>query len=229
MELKRKVVVGAVAALAVGGAGAGVAATRIGRSPSEESKAVISDAAKQLGIEPSKLSNALKKALEDRVDAAVAAGRLTKAQGDALKQRIESDEFPLLGPPLFGFSRHFGGPDGVRGLPAAASYLGLSADQLRTQLQSGKTLAQVAKTEGKSVDGLVAVLKADLKRHLDRAVSDGRLTDADEARILKDADQRITSLVYGKLMRPPRPEGFFGERPGFGRPPSPGAWGPPAA
>jgi uncharacterized protein YidB (DUF937 family) len=230
MELKRKVVVGAVAAIAVGGAGAGVAATRIGRSPSEESKAVISDAAKQLGIEPSKLSSALQKALEDRVDAAVADGRLTKAQGDALKQRIESGQMPLLGAPLFGFSRHFGGDhDGLRGLSSAASYLGLSADQLRMQLQSGKTLAQIAKAQGKPVDGLVTVLKADLKQHLDRAVSDGRLTKADEARILNDANQRITSLVNGKLMRPPRPEGWFGGRPGLGNGPPAGSWGPPAA
>jgi uncharacterized protein YidB (DUF937 family) len=231
MELKRKVVVGAVAAIAVGGAGAGVAATRVGRSPSEESKAVISDAAKQLGIEPTRLSSALKKALEDHVDAAVADGRLTKAEGDALKQRIESGQFPLLGSPAFGFHRHFGGPDGMRGLSAAASYLGLNADQLRTQLQSGKTLAQVAKAQGKSVEGLVAVLKADLKMHLDRAVADGRLTKAQEDRILSSADQRITSLVNGKLMRPPRPEGWFGGRPdrSFGGGPPAGAWGPPAA
>lgn len=215
MELKRKVVVGAAAALAVGGAGAGVAATRMGRSPSEESKAVISDAAKQLGVEPSRLSSALKKALEDRVDAAVADGRLTKAQGDELKQRIESDQFPLLGPPLFGFHRHFGGPGaGVRGLSAAASYLGLSADQLRSKLQSGETLAQVAKDEGKPVDGLVAVLKADLKKHLDRAVSDGRLTKADEDRILSSAERRITDLVNGKFAGPPVWRRPFGPPPG---------------
>ena len=45
-SLKRKVVAGTVAALAVGGAGAAVAATQFRSSPSEESKAVLSDAAK---------------------------------------------------------------------------------------------------------------------------------------------------------------------------------------
>ena len=215
-SLKRKVVAGAAAALAVGGAGAGIAATKLSHSPREESQAVVNDAAKQLGVEPSKLSAALKKALEDRVDAAVADGRITKDEGDALKQRLESDGLPLVAPPL-GF-RHFGFHDhGPPGLPAAAKYLGLSESQLESKLESGKTLAQVAKGEGKSVDGLVAALKADLKQKLDQAVSDGRLTKGQEQQVLAEADQRLNDLVNGKLpARPPDGRGPFGHRFGFG-------------
>jgi len=205
---KRKVIAGIAAVLAVGGAGAGIAATKMGSSPSDQSKAVISDAAQQLGIEPAKLSSALKKALEDRIDAAVAAGRLSKAQGDELKQRIESNGFPLVVPPFFGHGHS--GDHGLHGLDAAASYLGLSESQLRSQLESGKTLAQVAKAQGKSVDGLVAALKADLKQHLDRAVADGRLTQAQEDQILANADQRLTQLVNGTFPGPPPGgPGFF--------------------
>jgi uncharacterized protein YidB (DUF937 family) len=227
-SLKRKVVAGTVAAIAVGGTGAAIAATQIGSSPSEESKAVLSDAAKQLGVQPDKLSAALKKALEDRVDAAVAAGRISKAEGSALKQRIESNDFPLFAPPLLGPGfRHFGfGHHVFPGLSAAASYLGLTESQLDSKLDSGKTLAQVAKDQGKSVDGLVAAMKADLKQKLDQAVADGRITKAQEDQALNDADQRLTNLVNGKFMRPPRPEGWFGHRDGFGNgPPSglPGA------
>src|SRR2546423_12929706 len=152
-RLKPKVIAGAVAGLAVAGAGGAYAATQIG-SPRQDNQAVLNDAAKQLGVQPGALSAALKKALENRVDAAVAAGRLTKAQGDELKQRIESGDVPLFGGPGPGF--HHGGPFG--GLDAAASYLGLTEAQLRTQLESGKTLAAVAKAQGKSVDGLVQAL-----------------------------------------------------------------------
>ena len=223
-SLKRKVIAGAAAALAVGGAGAGIAATKIGHSPSEESQAVVNDAAKQLGVEPSKLSAALKKAYEDRVDAAVADGTITKAEGEALKQRLESNGLPLVAPPLgfrhFGFHHH--GPPGI---PAAAKYLGLSESQLESKLESGKTLAQVAKDEGKSVDGLVAALKADLKQKLDQAVSDGRLTKAQEQQILAEADQHLNDLVNGKLpARPPDGRGPFGHRFGFRG--SPGDMGP---
>src|SRR5919201_1044571 len=94
-RLTPKVIAGAVAGLAVAGGGAAVAATQFG-SP-KENQAVLNDAAKQLGVQPSALSAALKKALENRVDAAVAAGRLTKAEGDELKQRIELGDVPVSG------------------------------------------------------------------------------------------------------------------------------------
>ena len=111
-------------------------------------------------------------------------------------------------PPFFGHG-HFG-DHGLHGLDAAASYLGLSESQLRSRLESGKTLAQVAKAQGKSVDGLVAALKADLKQHLDRAVADGRLTQAQEDQILANADQRLTQLVNGTFPGPPPGgPGFF--------------------
>src|SRR5438128_1311328 len=231
-SLKRKVVAGTVVALAVGGTGVGVAATQLRSSPSEESKAVVSDAAKQLGVQPDQLSSALKKALENRVDAAVVAGRITKAQGDAIKQRIESNDFPLFGPLAlgFGFDRGFGfAHHGFPGLDAAASYLGLTESQLDAKIEAGKTLAQVAKDQGKSVDGLVAAMKADLKQKLDRAVAAGRLTKAQENQALSSADQRITNLVNGKIIRPARPEGWFGHRNGAGGAPSDDFPGPPAA
>ena len=161
-------------------------------------------------------------------DAAVADGSITKAEGDALKQRLESDGLPLVAPPL-GF-RHFGFHDhGPPGLPAAAKYLGLSETQLESKLESGKTLAQVAKDEGKSVDGLVAALRTDLKQKLDQAVSDGRLTKAQEEQVLAAADQRLNDLVNGKFPAGPREfghRGGFGFRGGFSRAPAEGLGDP---
>jgi hypothetical protein len=96
MKVSRKIVVGAVAGLAVVGAGAAVAATQFG-DPKAESEAIIKDAAGQLGVQPAQLSDALKTAYKNRIDAAVAAGRLTKEQGDAIKARIDAG-VPLLAP-----------------------------------------------------------------------------------------------------------------------------------
>ena len=211
-----RIVAGAVAGLAVAGGGAAVAATHFG-TPKQESQAVVDDAAQQLGIQPSRLSDALKKALENRVDAAVAAGRITKAQGEALKQRIEAGEVPLFAGPAFGDRGgfHRGGP----GLDAAATYLGLTDAQLDRQLRAGKTLGAIAKVNGKSVDGLVDAMVADLKQHLDAEVKEGHLTQAQETSILSDARSRITDFVNGKA--PPfgarDHDGGFGFR---GGPPS---------
>src|SRR6476659_9530516 len=171
--MRLKILIAATAALAVAGGGAAIAASK-SDSPQEESKAIVDDVAKQLGVTPAKLSSALKKALENRVDAAVAAGRLTREQGDALKTRIEAEDYPLVG----GFGPglgHRGGP-GMHGfghLDAAVTYLGTTEAELRAQLAAGKSLADVAKAKGKSVDGLVSALVADEKKELDAAVKAG--------------------------------------------------------
>ncbi len=208
-DVKRRVAAGAVALVAIAGGGAAVAATQ--DSPKQESQTVLNDAAKELGVSPSELSAALKSALERRIDAAVAAGRLTKAQGEEMKQRIESGDFPLFGMgPGPGFAHHemFGGLD------AAAAYLGLNGDELQTQLASGKSLADIAKSKGKSVGGLVNAMVADAKKHLDEAVADGRLTQAQASEMLSHLEQGVRAMVDGT---PPRgmPGPAFGFRHDF--------------
>ena len=216
-----RVIAGAVAGLAVAGSGGAFAATHFS-SPKHENQAVVDDAAGQLGIQPSKLSAALEKALENRVDAAVAAGQLTKAQGAALKQRIEAGDVPLFSGPALGDHRGFGHHGGP-GLDAAATYVGLSDAQLDTQLRAGKTLAAIAKAQNKSVDGLVDAVAADLKQHVDGEVKEGDLTQAEETSMLSDARSRITDFVNGKAPAFGRDhDGPFGR----GAPPAAAAPGP---
>jgi hypothetical protein len=219
--------VGAAALVVALGAAGAIAASGV-LSPKEESQAVIDEAADRLGVEPSELTDALKEALKSRVDAAVEAGRLTEAQGEALKERIDSGEAPLLfgglgrlggpgghGPGHFGRFGHFGKLD------AAASYLGLSEAEVREQLADGKTLADIAKAEGKSVDGLVQALVKEGEERLDRAVADGKLTQAQADSLAEDLDERMTDLVNGDL-----PGRGFGHRFGGSDHPFGGRFGP---
>lgn len=67
-----------------------------------------------------------------------------------------------------------GGPGPGPGLAAAATYLGISQSDLRTDLQKGETLAQVANaTDGKSASGLIDALVAAAKA---QGVTDPDLT-----------------------------------------------------
>lgn len=50
------------------------------------------------------------------------------------------------------------GPFGGDALDTAAIYIGITEAQLRTELQAGKTLAEVAIANGKTRDGLIAAL-----------------------------------------------------------------------
>ena len=212
---KVRFTIGVSVALLIGLGAAGAIAANKALSPSDESKAVIDDAANQLGVTPSALSGALKTALKNRIDAAVAAGMLTKDQGAALKQRIDSNEFPLIGPGGF---RHgawgpgFGHPGSGETFAAAASYLGLTEAELRAQLD-GKTLADIAKAQGKSVSGLVDAMVAAAGKSLDQAVTDGKLTKEQAATIKANLRERITNIVNGVGRRPgmhdPDHDGFM--------------------
>lgn len=191
-KLKRRVIVAGVATLAVAVTGGAFAASKAADRKAE-SQAVVNDAAKQLGVQPNELSAALKTALANRVDAAVTAGKLTKAEGDAMKARINSGDFPLFGGGHRGDRK--GGLRIHHSLDAAASYLGLTEAQLKTQVSSGKTLAQVAKAQNKSVDGLVDALVKDANAKIDQAVKDGKLTQAQANEIKQDQRQHLTDFV----------------------------------
>jgi hypothetical protein len=192
-RLKRRLVIGAAgAAVAAGAAGAAYGVTQSSRD--SERQAFLNDAAKRLNVSPEKLSAALKGAFSDRLDAAVKAGRLTQQQADAIKQRLAQKG----GLPFFGGAHRFGGPHGgafFGGLDAAANYLGLTDQQLGDQLRSGKSLAQVAKEKGKSVDGLKGAIRDSVKSRLDQAVNDKRITKDEEDRILRKLDSRLDDIV----------------------------------
>jgi hypothetical protein len=81
------------------------------------------------------------------------------------------------------------------GAQAIADYLGLTAAQLRSQLQAGKTLADIATAQGKTVSGLEDAIVADAKTHLDADVAAGNLTAAQETTILSDLTSHVANIV----------------------------------
>jgi hypothetical protein len=70
------------------------------------------------------------------------------------------------GGPGFGF----GGP-GLEFGSAAADYLGLELEELRERVADGRSLAEIARAEGKSVDGLEEALVAAFREHVDELVT----------------------------------------------------------
>ena len=193
--LKLKIAGGTAALAAVLGGGAAVAATQL--SPTEESDAIVADAAKQLGVSADELDAALKQALENRVDAAVEAGTLTEAQAAELKERIDAGEVPLVG--VGHGAGHRGGHHGFVDFAAAATYLGVTEAGLRSSLEDGDTLAEVATANGKTAAGLVDALVAAAKADLDEKVEAGRLTAAQRTSILADLESRMEDVVAGEF------------------------------
>lgn len=145
--------------------------------------------------------------------------------GHAKRGAVSAVRGPLAAG-LTGGHRGFGygfGPSGD--FSAAATYLGITTDVLKTDLRSGKTLAQVADaTSGKSAAGLIDALVASEKSELDAAVTAGKLTAAQEQTLLANLQQRVTDLVNGARPSFAGPGKGFGKGFGFGHRGGHGSW-----
>ncbi|HZO79706.1 MAG TPA: hypothetical protein VFB39_16825 [Solirubrobacteraceae bacterium] len=101
---KRTVVVPlTVLAAAAGLAGGAFADSQSDSHPPKASgcgseRAIISDAARRLHVTPTRLTDALRQAAIDQINAAVAAGHLTRAQAKAIKRQIEQSPGLVFGP-----------------------------------------------------------------------------------------------------------------------------------
>ncbi|MFL5910230.1 MAG: hypothetical protein ACJ768_06635 [Gaiellaceae bacterium] len=234
--IKLRFVIGAAGLAALGGGGVAYAVGQ-GSGIGGERQAFLNDVANRLHVSPGALQSAITGALGDRLDAAVKAGRLTQAQADAIKQRMRQNggapflggrPHPLAGGPGGPF---FAGPGGPfrAGFDAAATYLDLTPQQLNDQLESGKSLADVAKAKNKDLGGLKTAIQNSAKARLDTAVKNKRITQSQENRLLSGLSKRIDTLVqlkggrpagwreHGKFRRggpPPERPRFFGP-PGF--------------
>jgi DNA-binding phage protein len=123
---------------------------------------------------------------------------LTTADAQRIAQVVDQKGAPQgHGPGGPGFGRFPGGPH-LTGDPfaAAATYLGTTTADLRTKLESGQTLAQIANaTPGKSRDGLTKALVDDATAKIDAAQQAGTITADQATRLKTDLPQRIATLV----------------------------------
>lgn len=184
-----------VAALAGGAAGA-VAAT----GEKEAEQQILSDAAKRLGVSAAELRSALAAAEDAQLDAAVRAGELTQERADRIREHRQADGTVLkIGP-----GRHHGGPGGEHGgrrlasgpqlIQDAASALGLSSQQLFERLESGKTVGEIARAEGRSLAEVKSAVKATATNRLDAELKAGRITKAQHTVLVEHVDEHLDRL-----------------------------------
>jgi hypothetical protein len=93
-HLKRKLAIGTTLLAAAAFAGGAFAATQDPSTSPEQT--FLRDAAKRLNVTPAQLTAAFRGAYLDELSAAVAAGKLTNAQADAIRKRIQQSGVPPL-------------------------------------------------------------------------------------------------------------------------------------
>ncbi len=112
-----------------------------------------------------------------------------------------------------------GGHGGMGSLATAAEVLGTTVDELRTALEGGQSLAQVAADKGVDKQTLIDALVTSASEHLDGKVASGDLTQAEADEKKGELTERITAQVerQGLPGHPGRGDGASrrsGEAPG---------------
>lgn len=216
MNIKRIAAITAAGAIVAGGAGAAVGAAVGATTGKEAEQEVLADAAKRLDVTPQKLRDALAAAQDAQLDRAVKAGDLTQEQADRIKARRKQSGRVLGGGPGRGHPR--GGPGGRffggRGIPihtTVAKALGITETELREQLRDGKSIADIAKAEGKSLDAVKDALRKAVKAELDKQVAANDITQAQADRRLDHLEQHLDRFDETRPFR--RSRGHHGPPP----------------
>jgi hypothetical protein len=138
--------------------------------------------------------------VQDALSGLVDDGTITQEQADAVEDALE-DARPDHG--LGGGFGHRGFVLGFGGdLSTVAESLGISEDELRSALEDGRTIAEVAEEQGVEVQGVVDDIVAAQRERLDEAVAEGYLTQEDADEILSGAEERATAFVNGEMPNP---------------------------
>jgi len=188
----------------------------------------VADVATAKNIDLATVKAALLAEAKAHIDAEVAAGKHTAAEGVAklaeMTSRIDTmlttAGLPARGPHGKGGHEGKGGP-GKFMTATLATTLKLTQEELKTQLHSGKSLADVAKTQNVDIADVKTVLTSDVTAHLAEEVTSGKHTQAEADAKLAEFKTNLDTMVNrvgpaGGMKGEGRGPGGHGSRGGHG-------------
>ena len=161
----------------------------------------VADVAKAKNIDLATVKAALLAEVKAHIDAEVAAGKHTAAEGAAkladMTSRIDTmlttAGLPARGP--HGKGGHEGKGGGKFMSATLATTLKLTQEELKTQLHSGKSIADVAKAQSVDIADVKKVMTSDFTAHLAEEVTSGEHTQAEADAKLAEFKTNLDTMV----------------------------------
>lgn len=101
---------------------------------------------------------------------------------------------------------------------------GLTAEEIREQLQAGSTLAEVIEANGGDVQAVIDAMVAEATERINSSVEEGRLTQEQADERLAELEQHVTDRLNGEFEpRDGARRGRRGGAGGFGEPETDGS------
>ena len=162
----------------------------------------VADVAKAKNIDIDTVIAALTAEFKAHLAEEVASGEHTQAEADAKLVEFKTRVTTMVN--TAGLPQGKGGPGGHEGMggprggfatDALAKTLKLTAAELKTELQAGKSLAAIAKAQNVDIADVKATLTADFKAHLAEEVTSGEHTQAEADAKLAEFTTRLDDQV----------------------------------
>lgn len=174
-----------------------VVGAQTGSTTTSAPSATAPDAAQRQQSHTDRLNSALQPLVDN--------GTITSTQRDAVVQSLQSAKGGAMKGGMKGHGMEGGMLDRgmMGGIGAAADAVAKALDTdtatLRTELQAGKSLADIAKGKGVDVQKVVDAITTELNAKIDAAVTAGKMT-AEQATARKaDVATHVTELVNGTM------------------------------
>jgi hypothetical protein len=121
---------------------------------------------------------------------------LSSAQEQGTTTTPGTEQGPSTSVPPHHKGEGFGARGGVKAeLSVVASTLGMSEQDLRTALQNGSSIADVASQRGVPVQSVIDAVVSDLSSRIDARVSAGSLDSAKADQLKAELPDRVSQLV----------------------------------
>lgn len=148
------------------------------------------------GMDAKTLTEKLQATFDDRIDKAVANGKLTADKAVTMKAKTAAKAASVINKSWTGHKGEAGEGSVFKNVrQQIPALLGMDATQLKEQLKSGKTLAQIAQDKGIAKDKLISNMQSIMKANLDQAVKDKKVTADKATQIESKLPQMIERMV----------------------------------
>jgi hypothetical protein len=156
------------------------------REKLSDGKTTIADVARQQGVDVNTVIDAMVNADRDRIT-------------NIVNNPLPQFDFGPNGGPGKAFGPRLGFGILNAGLDNVAKALGITTDELKTDLAKGMSIADIAKSKNVDVNKVIDQLVADASAKIDRAVQNGRLTQSQADQLKSAIRSAITALVNNSL------------------------------
>ena len=155
----------------------------------------LADVAKAQGVNVQSVIDVIVTEVKAHIADEVKSGEITQAEADAKLADVTTKVTEMVNsvrPGDMGGRGH-GGP--AKSLASVATVLKMTEAELKTQLDAGKSLADVAKAQGVNVQSVIDVIVTEVKAHIADEVKSGEITQAEADAKLADVTTKVTEMV----------------------------------